>query len=181
MSLRGKIRRHVLRLKAARLARDEKGATLIEFGFLALPFFAILGATLETALVFFAAQILDSAVGDASRIIRTGQAQNAEWSMADFRQSLCSRTLNVFNCDAIRIRVHTVNLFANATYAAPVDEDGNWTLVEDYNDGGPSSIVFVEAYYKWPVAINLFGFNLVNQPDGTHLLGSSRVFKNEPF
>ncbi len=37
-----------------RYRRDSKGATAIEFAFVALPFFALLFAIIETALVFFA-------------------------------------------------------------------------------------------------------------------------------
>ena len=52
-------------------AHDESGVTAIEFGLLAVPFFSILGAILETSLVFLSGQVLESAVQDASRLIRT--------------------------------------------------------------------------------------------------------------
>lgn len=181
MSVLLRIKRYTARLKAARLARDESGATMIEFGILAVPFFAIIGATLETALVFLATQVLDGAINDASRMIRTGQAQQAEFSIDSFREVLCDRTFGMFDCNQIKIKVHTVDVFATATYSAPIDEDGNWTLIEDYNDGEASSIVFAEVYYKWPTMLDLFGFDLSDQPDGSRLLGASRVFKNEPF
>ena len=42
-------------------------------------------------------------------------------------------------------------------------------------------VVVVQAYYKWPTLVNLPGFNFQNLPDGSRLIGSSRVFKNEPF
>ena len=54
-------------------------------------------------------------------------------------------------------------------------------MVESYNPGVGSSIVLVEAYYKWPVIVNFVGFNLINQPDGSRLLAAIRVFRNEPF
>ncbi|RYE39513.1 MAG: pilus assembly protein, partial [Hyphomicrobiales bacterium] len=60
---------------AGQFGRDDRGVTIIEFGILALPFFTIIAAILETSLVFFAGQILDSAVQDAGRLIRTGQMQ----------------------------------------------------------------------------------------------------------
>jgi len=182
MSILARIKRRIARLKAAKLARDDSGATMVEFGILALPFFSIIGATLETALVFLASQVLDGAVNDASRLIRTGQAQGAGFELQDFRLQVCDHLFGLFDCDALKIKVHTLTQFATISYEIPVDEDtGDWTIVQDYNPGGPSSIVFVEVYYKWPTILNLFGFNLANQPDGTRLLGSSRVFKNEPF
>lgn len=180
--LAGTIRRHAAWLKAKRLARDERGATMIEFGVLALPFFAIVGATLETALVFLATQVLDASVSDASRLVRTGQTHSAEFELADFRLAICDRAFGLFDCSQFRINVHTIDEFSDATYGLPVDPDtGDWTLMEAYNHGGSSSIVFVEVYYKWPTILNVFGFDLADQPDGTRLLGASRVFKNEPF
>jgi Flp pilus assembly protein TadG len=181
MSVLARIRRRAKRSKANRLARDESGATMIEFGVLAVPFFAIIGATLETALVFLATQVLDSAVHDASRLIRTGQAQSAEFTLPDFRAAVCDHVFGLIDCDQMKIKVHTIDTFADVTYEAPVDEDGDWTIIEDYNDGIASSIIFVEVYYKWPTLLNIFGFDLADQPDGTRLLGASRVFKNEPF
>ena len=65
-------------------ARDDSGVTAIEFGLLALPFFSILGAILETSLVFLSGQVLESAVQDTSRLIRTGQAQVASVTAAQF-------------------------------------------------------------------------------------------------
>jgi Flp pilus assembly protein TadG len=49
-------------------ARDESGVTAIEFGLLALPFFSILGAILETSLVFLSGQVLESACPSMSAI-----------------------------------------------------------------------------------------------------------------
>ena len=40
----------------ASFARRQEGAAAVEFAFVALPFFALLFAILETALVFFAGQ-----------------------------------------------------------------------------------------------------------------------------
>ena len=56
--------------------RDERGTTAIEFGILGMPFFALLAAILETSYVFLAGQILDTAVQDSARFIRTGQVQD---------------------------------------------------------------------------------------------------------
>ena len=55
------------------------------------------------------------------------------------------------------------------------------TLVEDWDPGGKRAVVQVFAYYRWPLLINLPYFNLKNQPDNYRLIGSTRVFRNEPF
>lgn len=168
---------------------DERGVTAIEFAILALPFFTIVFAILETSIVFFAGQILDSAVQDAGRLARTGRAQNASYSADDFRAAVCSGLYTLFDCSAaaLKIKVSVVDSFANATVTSPVETGAactpncDWTIVTDYSPGVGNDIVLVQAYYKWPTLIHLPGFNLQDQPDGTRLLGSVRVFKNEPF
>ena len=60
---------------ARRLIRRQDGAAAVEFGIVVAPFLALLFAIIETAVVFFAGQALETAVADSSRLILTGQAQ----------------------------------------------------------------------------------------------------------
>lgn len=173
-----------------RFARNEKGATLVEFGLLAMPFFAIVGAILETSIVFLAGQVLDSAVQDTSRLIRTGQAQAANLTIDGFRAQVCNRLYNLFtDCDALHVEVQVVNDFQSATVSAPVDwaceEDcDEWSRPEVYPAGyeaGSSEVMLVQVYYKWPILLNFAGLSLANLNDGRRLLGTATVFRNEPF
>lgn len=166
-----------------RLAGDETGATAVEFALIALPFFALILATIETALVFFAGQALETAVATAARTIRTGQAQSQSLSPADFKTSVCSQLLYLFNCDAgLYIDVKTYANFGAITLGVPVDANGNLKKTDySYTPGHGSDIVVVNAYYEWPVFINKLGNNLADMPDGTHLLVATAAFRNEPF
>lgn len=165
-----------------RFKRDERGVTAIEFGLLALPFFAIIAAILETAFIFLASQVLDSALNDSSRLIRTGQAHEAGYTATTYRAAICDNLYALFDCDALKIRVSEVANFAGANIGTAADPvTGNWTIVEAYDHGGGNSIILVEAYYKWPIVLNMFDFNLSNLPDNTRMLSAVRVFKNEPF
>lgn len=170
--------------------RDQKGATLVEFGLLAVPFFAIMAAILETSMVFMAGQVLDSAVHDASRFIRTGQAQSANVDIARFRSEVCERLYNLFNdCSALHVEVRKLADFTSVSITPPVDwscedDDCDWTRPETYPtnaNAGPSDVMVVQVYYKWPIILNLGGLSLANLPDGRRLLGSAAVFRNEPF
>ncbi len=165
-----------------RFKRDESGVTAIEFGMLALPFFAIIGAILETSFIFLASQVLDSAVNDSSRLIRTGQAQTAAYTSTEYKAAICEGLYGLFNCDNLRIRVSEVANFGVAVLGNVVDlSDGTWTIVENYDDGAGGSVILVEAYYKWPTILDFFDFNLSNLADGTRMLSAVRVFRNEPF
>jgi Flp pilus assembly protein TadG len=174
--------------------RDERGVTAIEFAFLALPFFTIITAILETSLIFLAGQILDSAVQDSARLIRTGQAQTSTpaYTPAAFRQAICDGLYNMFDCNAaddrLRISVTVVEDFPAVTIGYPLksgdeceDDNCDWTMADEYVPGTGGQVVLVQAYYKWPTIVRLPGFNFQSLPDGSRLLGASRVFRNEPF
>lgn len=169
--------------RVRRLARNQGGSTAVEFGLLALPFFAFIGAILETAMVFLAAQVLDSAVQDSARLIRTGQAQSGGYTITEYRNAICEGLYGLFDCTQLKLKVTELTDFTTATTTTdPVDEDtGDWDFTEAYSPGEGSSIILVEAYYKWPTYLDLFGFDLSSLPDRTRLLGAVRVFRNEPF
>jgi len=176
------------RRRLGRFGRDERGVTLIEFGLLALPFFTVICAILETSLMFLAGQILDSAVQDSGRLIRTGQAQAAGYTAENFRTAICNGLYGMFDCTKVRVNVSVVANFDTATMTYPIStgEDCtplkcDWKLVDSYNPGMGSDVILVQAFYKWPTLVHLPGFNLQDQPDGTRLLGAVRVFRNEPF
>jgi Flp pilus assembly protein TadG len=67
-------RRVAARCRLSRFGRSQDGSAAVEFALVATPFFALLFAIIETALVFFADQALDTAVQSTARLLRTGQA-----------------------------------------------------------------------------------------------------------
>lgn len=182
-------RRTIVRGRA--LARDDRAATAIEFAILAPVFFAFIFAILETAVVFLAGQILDSAVQDSGRLIRTGRAQAAAFTAADYRAAICPRLFGMLNCndpDRLRIRVSVIPDFAAANPPAPMtclpDGTCTWNVVDTFVPGTNSSVVMVEAYYRWPTIVNFkvneVSFGLATMADGTRMLAAVRVFQNEP-
>jgi Flp pilus assembly protein TadG len=168
-------------------SRDERGVTAIEFAILGLPFFTIILAILETAMVFLAGQVLDSAVEDASRLIRTGQAQVADYGVPEFRSLVCDYTFGLFDCSKIAIKVVKITNFASTTTTNDVwacdeeDDTCDWTVEETFEGGVGRDVIQVFAYYRWPLLVTLPYFNLKNQPDNYRLLAATRVFRNEPF
>lgn len=160
---------------------DQRGVTAVEFGLLAVPFFAIIGAILETALVMLVSQIFEAGVQDASRMIRTGQAHTAGFTINEFRAEICDNTIGLFDCNGFRISVRTVSTFTGAAYSLPVDSDGLWVNTEQYDHGSGGSIILVDIHYKWPTFTGLLGFDLADQEDHTKLLSGVAIFRNEPF
>jgi Flp pilus assembly protein TadG len=168
--------------KARAFGRDDRGATLIEFGLLAIPFFAVIGAILETSLIFFAGQVLDSSVETSARLIRTGQAQTSNYTSSSFKAAMCSNTYGLFgDCSGVNIKVTILSGYTNAAATPPAYVNGQWTFTTCYQPGAGDQVIMVQAYYHWPVLLDFGGFNLQTSADGTHLLSAVRVFNNEPF
>ena len=82
----------------SRFRRNRGGSTVVEFALVAPMFFALLFAIIETALMFFASQVLETAVQDSARLIMTGQAQTASYTQAQFKTAVCSRITTMFDC-----------------------------------------------------------------------------------
>lgn len=165
-----------------RFRQDKSGATAVEFGLVALPFIGLLFAILETALVFFAGQTLETAVADASRLIRTGQAQQQGFDANDFKDKICERVMALFGCDSdLVFDVRTYQTFDSIDLTKPVDENGNLQTNFTYQPGKGGEIVVVRAFYEWPTFSTLLGLDLSNMADGKHLLAATAAFRNEPF
>lgn len=169
-----------------RLVRREDGGAAVEFALVAAPFLALLLAIMETALVFFAGQTLETAVADSSRLILTGQAQTQGFSQSKFQQAVCGKIYGLFNCSGVMVDVQTYSAFSNANTALPAltfDKNGNVTNPWSYQPGNPGDIVVVRVMYQWPVYMSLYGFSndLANQTNGKRLLMATAAFQNEPY
>ena len=171
--------REMLSKKLSRFVHQDEGVTAIEFGLLAVPFFGLIVAILETGLILLASQVFDSAVDDAARAIRTGEA--AEFEESDFRDRICDHTFGLFTCDSIKLRVRPIASFAAADTTDPVDENGDWDLSEQFSAGRGREVILVEAFYKWSTVLQFEGFSYAEYGDGSLIMTSARVFMNEPF
>ncbi len=165
-----------------RFIRQEEAATAVEFGLLATPFVAGLFAILQTALVFFAGQALETAAAASARLIFTGQAQINGWSAAQFKAQVCDQIQGIFNCaSGVYVDVETYSSFSAVNTGMPVSNGSFNSSALGYNPGGPGDIVMLRLYYQYPVYVNLLGFNLSNLNGGYNLFAATAVFKNEPY
>jgi len=156
------------------------GATAVEFALVAAPFFALLYAILETALVFLAQQVLQTATTQASRAIMTGQAQAQNMTAAQFKQSVCAHAVALFNCSSLYVNVVTFSSFTAATMPSPIQNGQFNTSNMNYSPGGTGDIEVVQVYYPWPVISGPLGFALSNTNNGLDVLTATSAFRNEP-
>lgn len=174
------------RLKKPRLlrrfARRKDGAAAVEFALVAVPFLMIMFAILETALVFFAGQVLETAAGDSGRLILTGQAQQKKFDAAKFKAEVCGKIYGLFDCEGgLQVDVRTYASFAAIDTSKPIDKDGKLTFTPAYAPGGPGDIVVVRLAYQWPVQFSVGGFSLADLAGEKRLLLATSAFRNEPF
>jgi Flp pilus assembly protein TadG len=181
--LKGALGRPLAWFGKRRFVRSQDGATTVEFAMVVAPFLALVFAILETAIIFFAGQTLETANADSARLIMTGQAQSQGFSQAQFKNAVCAKIYGLFNCQGgLYIDVKTYTSFANVNNAKPVDAQGNLqTGSFGYQPGGPGDIVVVRMIYQWPVYVSLLGLNLSDSAGGKRVIMSTVAFRNEPY
>src|SRR6185436_7698233 len=104
---------------------QQDGAAAVEFGLVAAPFLALVFAIMETAVVFFSGQALETAVADSSRLIMTGQAQTQGLSQAAFKDAVCAKIFGLFDCqNGVYVDVKTYTSFSNVNMSSPLDANG---------------------------------------------------------
>ncbi len=200
---RGSGRRRILRFR-----RDERGVTAVEFGLVAMPFFALLFAIMEVAVVLWTTQVMETAVADASRQLYTGQfAQTltaAEQAAATatptarpkptsadvFKSLVCEQVRALVDCAKIRIDVKDVTATGfPANVAGPIKVDpvtGARTYDTDfgqYATPAANRIVLVRASVEFPIFTSFLGTTQGGlSPDGrSRVIMASAAFKTEPF
>ncbi len=169
-----------------RMRRNEDGVTAIEFGIIAAPFLFLIVALLETALVHMTTLDLENAVKDASRQIRTGQAQVAALTPTQFRTLLCSKTVLIASCNTTPDLVVDVRSYEDfeTISISPDDiynEEGEFTGGESFNMGSGLKVVVVRAYYKMKLLAQIPTIGLANVGSQHRMIESIAVFRNEPF
>jgi len=168
-----------------RFGRSRRGSAAVEFALVAPVFFALLFAIIETAIVFFASQVLETVTQVSARQIMTGQAQTAALTQAQFKtQVVCpagSLVTVLFDCNNLAINVQSYPAFTGVTISSLIDSGGNYTPANNYSLGGRGDIVVVQLSYQWPLFVTGLGYNISNLPGHMRLLVGTAAFKNEPY
>jgi Flp pilus assembly protein TadG len=173
-----------LRKALRRFRRNRRGSAAVEFALVAPVFFALLFAILETGIMFFADQYLETVTQDSARMILTGQAQNLNYDLAHFKTNVvCPRIIALFDCaNGIFVDVKSYPTFSNVTLNSQIDANGNFdSSTLQYTPGGSGSIVVVRLFYQWPLFVTGLGYNISNLTGSKRLLVATAAFQNEPY
>jgi hypothetical protein len=163
-----------------RFCRNRRGSAAIEFALVAPVFLALLFAILETGIIFFAGQYLETLTQDGARMILTGQAQNGNYTSAQFHSYICNRVVALFNCNNIYVNVQSFSSFQALTATCPIS-NGTFVNNMQYSPGGPGNVVIVQLFYQWPQFVTGLGYNITNLNGNFRLLCATAAFRNEPY
>ncbi|MDB5653396.1 MAG: TadE family protein [Tardiphaga sp.] len=144
-----------------RFGRSRRGSAAVEFAIVAPIFFAMIFAIIETAMVFFAGQVLETAVQDTGRAFFTSTTV----SQTDYNTAICSRIKVLMDCTKVRNDVQTYPAGTAFTISDPIDSNGNFVDSFSYNPPSSTdttSTVVVRAYYQWPLFVTGLGYNIAN-------------------
>ncbi|PZQ47723.1 MAG: pilus assembly protein [Micavibrio aeruginosavorus] len=160
--------------------RDE-GATAVEFSLVGFPFVLMTIGILEMALMFTSQSMLQEATFTASRLIRTGQIQQAGGTETMFRDAVCGFAELLIPCSRIQFQVQQLPSFSDADDMPPVfDADGNLTDTP-FDPGVENDVVLVRVVYNYPIRTPLMKPVLSNATGGKRTMISTIVLQTEPY
>lgn len=157
----------------------------------ALPFFALLFAIFETALMFWTNEVLEESLSQASRRLLTGQAvsrytsSNPAVNAQAFRNDICAvAPMGLIDCSKLFVDVKVYASFASAGTGttSPIASGALNTNGFSYNQPQPGQIVVARAVLDY----NLFltgwaSSSLANIGSGHRALVATTTFRAEPF
>ena len=167
-----------------RFRRNRRGSVAVEFALVAPVFFALLFAIIETAIMFFASQVLETITQESARQILTGQTQTAALTQAQFKSNVvCPQIPALFTCNNIYVDVESYpsGQFSSVTINSQIDGSKNFINNMKYCPGNGGEIVVVRLFYQWPLLVTGLGYNISNLAGNMRLLSATAAFRNEPF
>ncbi|MEQ1611937.1 MAG: TadE/TadG family type IV pilus assembly protein [Hyphomicrobiaceae bacterium] len=170
--------------RATDLRRDQSGSTAVEFAMVSFPFMALLFGIIAVGLFFFTTFSLENAVEQASRQLRTGEAQTAGMTKDQFKSNVCAPIQSYIDCAGkLRVNVQKYNLGEVIVQPSCTDGGGNLTPDADsaYLPGAANQIMLVTACLQWDLAGKIPFLTLSSMGNGAALIMASTTFKIEPY
>lgn len=188
-----------------KLARSKDGAAAIEFAILAVPYFIIIFAIIETFVAFAAEQLVTNAVNTLGRQLRTGQITyqlnrpTTDMDIGKFRKAFCDEVSIMIQCSEAEISTPSKLYIDARTFASfgaipksiPRVSTANFSDIDPtsfkFTPGGPSTINMLRAYYRWQVITDLVRpyITTIRPSDGSlpsdFLIVATTAFQNENY
>ena len=175
-----------------RFRRDDSGSAAVDFSLVAVPFFALFFAIVESGLVFFGGQVLETALQDSARPIFTHQLQDSGLTAAQqeqqFKTDLCNRVAILMSCGSggveYDVKYYQAGTAINLTDPITNGAYDNTGFGFVAPPAGSTGTLTVRAYYQWPLFVTGLGYNIANinrtGPSSKRLLAATIAFHIEP-
>lgn len=158
---------------------DRRAATIVEFALVAPLFILLLFGLLETSLIYFAQETLETAGEVSLRLVATGAVSDDAAGRSRLRRVACAQLSGYMNCDALRFDLSSAPTMSGAGRShSPSDSSRSDRFVI----GAPGDIVVLRLLYQWPFRLSPFSIVVRHAPsDHGHLLVATRVAKAEAY
>ena len=173
-----------LRKTGSRMRADgRKASAAVEFAMIAPVFFILLLGIVENGVIYFAGSTLQYATDNAARYVRTGQAQAASTTQAQFRTRICNDIAPLLACNGnLQIDVEAYSGYSSANFVTATDVSGNLkNTLNNYQPGTACNVVLVRSFYTWSIITPVLSQCLTNMTTGKRLISATAAFRNEPF
>ncbi|MHA7969354.1 TadE/TadG family type IV pilus assembly protein [Rhizobium sp. CAU 1783] len=187
-----------------RMLKSRDGAAAIEFAILAIPYFLIIFATIETFVAFTAEQLVSTAVNNLARELRTGNitynlGRSTDMTNVQFRAAFCDEVSILITCSDAEIAtpsqlyldVRTFPTFGDIPTSIPRVSSAQFADIDPssfaFTPGGAKSINMVRALYRWKVMTDLVRpyITTIRPADGSmptdFLIVATTAFQNEAY
>lgn len=159
--------------------RDRRASTIVEFALVAPLFILLLFGLLESSLIYFAQETLDTAGEVSLRLVATGAVSDDAAGRSRLHDVACASLPGYMDCDALRFDLSSAPTMsevgrtaAPSTYAGP----------DRFAIPAPGDIAVLRLLYRWPVRLSPFSIVVRQAPsDRGHLLVATRVAKAEAY
>lgn len=185
-----------LRFHASRFGRDMRGVTAVEFGLVATPLIVFVLGIMTIGAQYMTAHVLEAGLETTARKLRTGEAQKAGITLADFRNMYCDAAGFLIKCDEnLVIHINSQDAFADLPRVSCQLPDGrlapssgNGGDAIDTRSGRANKAVKVNVCYEWRVGVPFWEpLSRLLAPDnpsvntGGLVLSAATAFRAEPF
>ncbi len=186
------------RRRLAAFARSRDGSAAIEFALLAIPYFLVIFAIIETFVAFAGEMLVSNAVDTMGRRMRTGQITPTNTDRTAFRTAFCGEISILIKCSTTEaatpsklfIDVQKFSTFASIPTTIPkltTDRYSDLKIADfKYDPGGSGTINMVRAYYRWQIITDLIRpyISNIRPADGSasyFLIVATTAFQNEQY
>jgi Flp pilus assembly protein TadG len=188
------------RRMAGRFSADDSGTTVIEFAAVVLPFLMLLFGTIVLSFFYFNQTSLERGMDETSRLIRTGQAQQNNMTVDQFKTQICqtanskaagdTTTDGWIDCTKVEVFVQQQADWAAVTNNLQPCVDPSGAVLSNPAPGGAkiadyageaSAIVVVTVCYKWDLPSKIPVIPIGNMNDNARMMQAVTAFRSEPF